>query len=118
MAAVFLAGFLIVFFGFAVTFLAEAPFFAVFLVVEDFDLFVALVSFEVDAFFTVAFFLGVFILEVLAFLAPPPGLARQKALTFAPSERVKAFTCEQLFLPSQALLESPLQTDCAIAGPL
>lgn len=117
-AAVFFIDFLVVFFGFAFTFLEEDDFFAAFLVADDLDVFFAVAFFEVDAFFTVAFFFVVFFSEVLAFLAPPPGLARQKALTFAPSERVKAFTCEQLLLPSQALLESPLQADCAFAEPL
>lgn len=51
----------------------------------------------------------------VVFLEPLPGVARQKAFTLAPLERVWAATCEHPPLASQADLESPLQADCANA---
>ncbi|MEL7274787.1 MAG: hypothetical protein AAGK33_15290 [Pseudomonadota bacterium] len=108
------------FFFFTGFFLATAVF-----LVDEVD-FLAVV-FLVDVFFladlvvveerlVATFFLSE---EVLAFFfAPLPGFERQKAFTRAPSERVNAATWEQRLLDVQALLERPLQADCAIAGAL
>lgn len=90
-AAAFLVDFLVAFLGLAVTFLDE-DLDVFFLAEVVFEVFLAVFFLEVDAFFTVAFFVVVFFAEELAFLAPPPALALQNALTLAPSERVKART--------------------------
>ena len=69
------------------------------------EAFLALLSNE-DAFLIELFFLAV--PELL------PGFARQKDLTFAPSERVNPLTQEQLSLLLQAELDCPLHS-CACA---
>ncbi|MEM9733779.1 MAG: hypothetical protein AAF903_09905 [Pseudomonadota bacterium] len=119
LAGFFAVVFLVFFTGF---FLAATVFVVLFFVVV-----LLVVVFLVEAFFTGALAVfeealvaTFFLLEedLAVFFAPLPGLARQKAFTRAPSERVNAATWEHRLLEVQALFDKPLQTDCACAGAL
>ncbi|MBL4733331.1 MAG: hypothetical protein JKY82_12185 [Rhizobiaceae bacterium] len=87
----------------------ESDFLAVFFLAEGFLaalVFLAVVFFS-GAFFAAAFF---FVVLVDALVEPPPGLLRQKAFTFAPSERENARTHEQLLSREQAEFDFPLHS--------